>query len=107
MKANMSNREIQIKALSSPVRLRILELLKDPASNFADQKSADPKLIGVCMHLIADRLNLSPSTITRHVDLLRQAEFVKIQKVHKWSYCTRHESALQGYYTWIGKILTH
>ncbi|MEJ2228201.1 MAG: winged helix-turn-helix domain-containing protein, partial [Alphaproteobacteria bacterium] len=71
----MIERGIQIKALSSEVRMEILELLKQPKENFANQYSADPCEVGVCMHLIAEKLNLSPPTITRHIDLLRQAGF--------------------------------
>ena len=101
----VQDRNVQIRTLSSDVRMEILKLLKTPKESFPNQNSAEPDKVGVCMHLIAERLRLSPPTVTRHMDLLRQAGFIKIQKQHRWSYCLRDEEALQEYHCWLGKTL--
>ena len=101
----MPDRAAQIKALSSDVRLEILRLLKEPKANFPDQMSADPEEVGVCMHMIAERVGLSPPTVTRHVDLLRQARFITVEKRHRWSYCARNEAELSDYHAWLGEVL--
>ncbi|MEM0981317.1 MAG: metalloregulator ArsR/SmtB family transcription factor [Cyanobacteria bacterium P01_H01_bin.58] len=101
----MPNRSDQVKALANESRMEILRLLKDPATNFEDQKSADPASVGVCMNLIAERLNVSQPTISRHIELLKRAGFVKILRQHKWSYCSRDEECLSSYHKWLQAYL--
>lgn len=97
----MNDRDTQIKALSGPTRIRILKLLVEPAANFSHQESADPVKFGVCMNLIAQILQMSQPTISRHLDLLRQAQFVTVKKDKQWSYCKRDEKALSDFYRWL------
>ncbi len=99
------DRSIQIKALSSEVRLQILRLLADPATHFGTQWSADPVDFGVCMTLIAKALGVSQPTISRHLDILRQANFISVQKFQKWSYCQRNDPALTDYLAWLKQDL--
>ena len=101
----MTDRIDQIKALSSECRIEILRLLDDPGVNFAHQASADPTTAGVCMNLIADRLGVSQPTISRHIDILKRAGFLKIQRRQKWSYCSRDEGNLAAYHRWLGAEL--
>jgi hypothetical protein len=54
-----------IKAVSSPVRLEILSLLKDPVANFPPQTDGDLVRDGVCADFIRDKLGISPATASR------------------------------------------
>jgi DNA-binding transcriptional ArsR family regulator len=99
------DRSVQIKALSSEVRLTILRLLAEPEKHFADQWSADPVEFGVCMTLIANALKIAQPTASRHVDLLKQAGFVTTQKREKWSHCKRNEPAIRDYVEWLSREL--
>ena len=101
----MPDRETQMKALSSPPRLRILQLLARPRKHFGHQHSADPLKFGVCKSLIAEALGLSQPTVSRHVDLLRQAGFLTAHRHEKWSYCKRDDAALNEYIQWLQRDL--
>jgi DNA-binding transcriptional ArsR family regulator len=98
---NMTERIDQIKALSSEVRIEILQLLDEPEVNFSHQESASPEDLGVCINLISERLRLSQPTTSRHIDLLRRAGFLRIRRQQKWSYCSRDEENLANYYNWL------
>ena len=97
----MDDRELQVKALSSEARRKILKLLTTPAEHFSHQESADPTSFGVCMNLIAESLGVSQPTASRHINLLRQAKLITVKKHKQWSYCLRDEAALTEYYQWM------
>lgn len=101
----MVDRETQIKALSGKTRIKVLQLLSEPFESFSHQESADPVVFGVCMNLIAENLEMSQPTISRHLDLLRQSGFVTVKKYKQWSYCKRNEKVLSEYYRWFRKEL--
>jgi len=101
----MADRSDQIKALSSESRMEILRLLKNPGQEFSHQESADPGDFGVCMNLIAERMGVAQPTISRHIELLRRADFLEIRKQQKWSYCSRNEQALTDYHRWLSASL--
>ena len=100
------DRSTQIKAMASEQRLRILQLLADPKNHFGRQWSADPETFGVCMTLIAEALAIAQPTASRHLDILRQAGFITVQKHLKWSYCKRDEAAISGYLKWLGREIS-
>lgn len=99
------DRSTQIKALASEQRLKILQLLAHPAEQFGDQWSADTVEFGVCMTLIAEALGVSQPTTSRHLDILKQAGFITVQRHMKWSYCKRDEAAIAGYLQWLSAEL--
>lgn len=99
----MTDRSSQIRALASEQRLQVLRLLKAPGEHFARQTSADPVEFGVCVMEIAEALEVSQPTASRHVDLLRQAGFITIQRQGKWSYCKRDEAVLGDYLSWLAE----
>ncbi len=99
------DRSTQIKAMASETRLQILRLLAAPDAHFAQQQSADPVQFGVCMTLIAEALELAQPTISRHLEILKQAGFLVVQKHQKWSYCKRDEAAIRDYIKWLGQEL--
>ncbi len=53
------------------------------------------------MTLIAEALVVAQPTASRHLDILRQAGFITVQRHLKWSYCTRDEAAISGYLDWL------
>lgn len=100
------NRSIQIKAMASEQRLRILRLLAEPDKHFGHQWSADAVEFGVCMTLIADALAVAQPTASRHLDILKQAGFITVQRHLKWSYCKRDEAAISDYLDWLGREIS-
>ncbi len=98
-------REMQTKALSGETRLEILRLLASPAQNFNQQWSANPAEDGVCMSLIAEALGVAQPTVTRHIDILRQADFVSVKKMQRWTYCVRNDDAICEYFDWLRERL--
>ncbi|NMM44264.1 winged helix-turn-helix transcriptional regulator [Rhodospirillaceae bacterium KN72] len=100
------DRSMQIKAMASDTRLEVLRLLSDPGRHFGHQWSADPVEFGVCMTMIAEALSISQPTVSRHLDILRQAGFITVRKHLKWSYCKRDDAAIRGYLDWMAKDLS-
>ncbi|HIC81142.1 MAG TPA: ArsR family transcriptional regulator [Kiloniellaceae bacterium] len=101
----MSERIEQSKALASDARMQILGWLKDPRLHFAHQKTGDPAEIGVCVTLIADKLGMSQPTVSRHLELLRRADFVAVNRIGRWSYFSRSERGLADYRGWLNDTL--
>ncbi|MBR0553330.1 ArsR/SmtB family transcription factor [Stakelama marina] len=99
------DRSSQIKAMASETRLAVLRLLAEPQKHFAHQESADPVEYGVCMSLIAQALGIAQPTVSRHLDILRQAQFITVRRHAKWSYCARNEDALRDYLAWVNRDL--
>jgi ArsR family transcriptional regulator len=92
--------------MASEQRLKILLLLAEPEKHFAHQWSADPAAFGVCMTLIAESLDVAQPTASKHLDILRQAGFIVVQKHLKWSYCKRDETAIRSYLDWLAGQLS-
>ena len=99
------DRSTQIKAMASEVRISILRLLAEPQEHFGHQWSADPVEFGVCMTMIAEKITLAQPTASRHLDILKQAGFITVQKYQKWSYCKRNEAGISEYLVWMQKEL--
>ena len=76
----MSEADVVFKALSDPLRLRILEFLRRPgaACCWAEDK--------VCACDIESLLGLSQPTISHHMKLLVQAGLVVAEKSGRWVY---------------------
>jgi len=99
-------RSMQIKAMASEVRMSILRYLVDAKKHFGHQWSADPAEFGVCMTLIAEAMDISQPTTSRHLDILKQAGFITVRKHQKWSYCKRDEAVIQDYLAWLQQQLS-
>ncbi|WP_424969109.1 ArsR/SmtB family transcription factor [Dinoroseobacter sp. S76] len=97
----MTIREDQVKALANDTRIEVLRLLDDPAAHFSHQDSADPVKTGVCVQLLAAHFQVSQPTMSRHIELLKRAGFLKAKRQQKWTYCSRDEKALAEYATWL------
>lgn len=97
----MTNRTDQVKALANETRLEVLRLLCTPSTHFAHQKSADPTKMGVCVQILAEHFGISQPTMSRHIELLRRAQFITAQRQGQWTYCTRNEEGLSEYADWL------
>jgi DNA-binding transcriptional ArsR family regulator len=86
-----------IKAVSSPVRLEILSLLKDPAANFPPQIEGDLVRDGVCADFIRDKLGIAAATASRHLTLLTEAELLIATRKKGWTFYRRDELAIQRF----------
>lgn len=97
----MVDRTEQTKALASDVRLQVLEWLKAPKRHFSRQKTGDPAEIGVCVTLLAGKLAMSQPTVSRHLELLRRAGFLRVRRIGRWSFFSRDERGLKDYRKWL------
>jgi len=86
-----------IKAVSSPVRLEILFLLKDPAANFPPQTDGDLIRDGVCADFIREKLGIAAATASRHLTLLTDAELLIATRTKGWTFYRRNEPAIQRF----------
>ncbi|MCI4665500.1 MAG: winged helix-turn-helix domain-containing protein [Neomegalonema sp.] len=95
----------QSKALASDARLQILQWLATPDQYFAHQETGRPSEIGVCVTLITERLQMAQPTVSRHLDILRRADFLILNKIGRWSFFKRNEAALAAYKDWLNDTL--
>ncbi|QQR34495.1 winged helix-turn-helix transcriptional regulator [Devosia oryziradicis] len=83
-----------LKAIASPVRLIVLNLLKDPVGNFPPQVDGDLVLDGVCADFIRDRLGIAPATASRHLTLLADCGLLIATRKKGWTFYRRNEAAI-------------
>lgn len=83
-----------IKALANERRLRILDWLKDPRAHFPPQVDGDLLEDGVCALLIADKLGISPATLSEHMRVLVQAGLVRPKRIKQWTFYRRDEDRI-------------
>jgi len=101
----MTDRLEQSKALANAHRLAMLDWLKEPKKHFGHQESGDPDEIGVCVTLFVEKLEMSQPTVSRHLELLQRAGFVRVNRIGRWSYFSRDEDGLEGYRSWLNDSL--
>lgn len=97
----MDDRIEQTKALASDARMAVLDWLKEPQRHFGHQQTGDPAEIGVCVTLITEKLGMSQPTVSRHLELLRRAGFVAVNRIGRWSFFSRDEAGLSDYRRWL------
>ncbi|HDR8982657.1 metalloregulator ArsR/SmtB family transcription factor [Burkholderia vietnamiensis] len=95
----------QFKALSSEVRLQILEWLKQPEGNFPPTHAPNGWAEGVCVTHIQQKVEMSPSTVSTHLSILQRAGLVETSRVGQWTYYRRNEKAITLLAQRIGKDL--
>ena len=82
------------KALSNKTRLQFLEWLKDPQSNFPEQKEHGYDN-GVCVGQLQHKSGLTQSTVSEYLSLLQRAGFIQATRVGQWTYYKRDEKAIK------------
>ena len=86
-----------LRALASPKRLHILELLRDPVSNFPPQRDGDLEKDGVCVIFLADKLGVAQPTATTHLQALARAGLVTAKRIGQWTFYKRDEAAIRAF----------
>ncbi len=82
------------RVLGNAHRLQILEWLKDPTAHFRPQVDGDLVDDGVCAVLIAEKLELTASTLSEHMRLLVDAGLVTPKKIKQWIFYRRNEAKI-------------
>ncbi|QDG74681.1 helix-turn-helix transcriptional regulator [Labrenzia sp. PHM005] len=82
-----------LSALNNPVRRQILAWLKD-RSNFPPALPEHAGLDGVCVGYIQDKANLSQSTVSTYMRLLKDAGLVVSERHGQWTFYQRDEQAI-------------
>jgi DNA-binding transcriptional ArsR family regulator len=85
-----------LKALGNPVRLQIMEWLRDPEGSFAEfDPIADRAEVGACVSHIQAKSGLAQSTISSYMATLERAGLVKATRIGKWTHFRRDEALLR------------
>lgn len=92
-----------IRAIAHPVRRKILQWLKEPALHFPHQEYGHK--LGICVGQITRRCGLSPSTVSQHVALLREAALVDGYKTGNSHFLKRNETRIQHLNTALKDVL--
>lgn len=90
----LSARDEILKALANPVRVEILNWLKEPDKHFSEQHMSLE--LGVCAGQF-ERCGLSQSTVSGHLSVLTKAGLITPQRVGQWTFYKRDEEAIAAF----------
>lgn len=97
---------VALRALSNPMRLQILQWLRDPERSFAlDGAIADPTDVGVCVSHIQAKAGLAQSTVSAYMAELHRAGLVHATRVGKWTHYRRDEQRIAALVDQLGQTL--
>ncbi|MEV5432333.1 metalloregulator ArsR/SmtB family transcription factor [Streptomyces sp. NPDC052701] len=84
-----------LKALANPVRLQVLQWLREPELHFpVDAAVTDPRAVGVCVSHIQAKTGLAQSTVSAYMATLERAGLVRSTRVGKWTHYRRDEERI-------------
>lgn len=83
-----------LKSLASPVRLAVLDYLKNPVENFPPQVDGDPVIDGICADFLRDKLGIAAATASRHLTLLVDSGLLIATRKKGWTFYRRDEDAI-------------
>ncbi|MFJ8363104.1 ArsR/SmtB family transcription factor [Streptomyces sp. NPDC093984] len=87
-----------LKALANPVRLQVLQWLREPEDHFpVNPAVTDPRAVGVCVSHIQAKTGLAQSTVSAYMAVLERAGLVRSTRVGKWTHYRRDEERI----TWL------
>src|SRR5580698_8776371 len=86
--------DIALKALANERRLQILEWLRDPRAHFRPQVDGELVKDGVCGILIAEKLVVSPPSLSEHMSILTTAGLVRAKRIKGWIMYKRDDKAI-------------
>lgn len=85
----------QFKALANPVRLQVLQWLREPEQHFpVEPEITDPRTVGVCVSHIQAKTGLAQSTVSAYMSTLERAGLVRSTRVGKWTHYRRDEESI-------------
>lgn len=94
------------KALANPVRLQVLQWLRDPERHFpAEDAIADPHEVGVCVSHIQAKTGLAQSTVSAYMASLERAGLVRSTRIGKWTHYRRDEERIAQLIDVLGRSL--
>jgi len=94
------------KALANPVRLQLLQWLRDPERHFPVADGiADPHEVGVCVSHIQAKTGLAQSTVSAYMASLQRAGLVRATRVGKWTHYRRDEQRIASLVDALGHSL--
>ncbi len=94
------------KALANPVRLQLLQWLRDPEAHFpVEEAIADPHEVGVCVSHIQAKTGLAQSTVSAYMASLQRAGLVISTRVGKWTHYRRDERRIAELVETLGRVL--
>jgi DNA-binding transcriptional ArsR family regulator len=83
------------KALSNPLRLQILEWLREPQAHFPiDQAIADPHEVGICVSHIRAKSGLAQSTVSAYLSEMQRAGLLRATRIAQWTHYKRDEERI-------------
>ena len=93
-------------ALASDKRLQVLEWLADPVRHFPPQRDGDLVEDGVCAVFIAQKLDVTQPTVSRHMKVLLDAGLVVAKSQRGWTFYRLDPSGMSVAAKEIGERLT-
>ena len=91
-----------LKALAHPVRLQMLNWLREPEQHFSAQEH--PLDMGVCASQF-ERCGLSQSTVSAHLATLQRAGLVTTRRVGQWIFYKRNGDTIAAFLRHINNTL--
>lgn len=89
--------DVALKALANERRLQVLEWLRNPRAHFRPQVDGDLVKDGVCGVLLAEKLGVSPPTLSEHMRVLVDAGLVRAKRIKGWTMYQRDEQAIAAF----------
>jgi len=83
-----------LKALANPTRLRVLDLLKNPAA-FDGPRSADGRPLGVTAKALKKHLRCSQPSLHDQMQILEDIGLVESRKIGRFVVYTRDEERIR------------
>ncbi|OZM82144.1 helix-turn-helix transcriptional regulator [Pseudonocardia sp. MH-G8] len=94
------------KALANPVRLQVLQWLREPELHFPEESAiTDPYRIGVCVSHIQAKAGLAQSTVSAYMAALQRAGLVRSTRIGKWTHYRRDEERIAQLVVALGRAL--
>jgi DNA-binding transcriptional ArsR family regulator len=90
------------KALANPVRLQVLQWLREPERHFS---AVGPGDVGVCVSHIQAKTGLAQSTVSAYMAELQRAGLVQSARVGKWTHYRRDEERIAQLVDVLGRSL--
>ncbi|HZF91401.1 metalloregulator ArsR/SmtB family transcription factor [Streptomyces sp.] len=95
-----------LRALSNPVRLQLLQWLREPERHFPMEAAiADPAEVGVCVSHIQAKAGLAQSTVSAYLAELQRAGLVRATRIGKWTHYKRDEGRIAALVEQLGRTL--
>ena len=102
------NMDAIFKVLSNPVRVQILNWLKDPDAHFPPMLHLPEEENGkgyVCVGMIHEKAGITQSTVSHYLNLMKQAELLSCKRIGQWTYYRRNEETIKQTADYVSKIL--